>query len=277
MAKRKVIIEPFQDTKKWLCTFNDLMTLLLTFFVLLLSMSTLESKSIKEVQTTLLNALGVMEAGAAREQSIIDKIFRIEEIGRKIKIFRNIMIPREDIVIEEDLAEGDVPPRIDAFKVIKEEGTKPVAVKEEEYIFNQFKELLDKGFLEPGIVVIKRKRGVLLRLADSILFDTGSDTLRPESLAVLKKIAALMKKTHLNILIEGHTDSSPIRTERYPSNWELSVARAVGVTEYLVESCSISPERMAVVGYGDQVPLAPNDTDKNRKKNRRIEVILNES
>ena len=83
MAKREVIIEPYEDTKKWLCTFNDLMTLLLTFFVLILSMSTMSSKKVMEFSDDFIKALGVMEAGKAKEETIIEQIYRLEEIGKR--------------------------------------------------------------------------------------------------------------------------------------------------------------------------------------------------
>ena len=83
-----------------------------------------------------------------------------------------------------------------------------------------------------------------------------------------------MKETKLHIYVEGHTDSRPIHTARYPSNWELSVARAVNVVEHMMKKYSIAPERMGVAGYGDSMLVAPDINEKNRRKNRRIEIIL---
>ena len=96
MAKKNVIIEPYKDTKKWLMTFNDLMTLLLTFFVLILSMSSSSAKEIKDFQQDLMRAIGFMEAGRVKEDTIIKKILKLEQIGEKLKIFKNIMPPEEE-------------------------------------------------------------------------------------------------------------------------------------------------------------------------------------
>ncbi len=84
----------------------------------------------------------------------------------------------------------------------------------------------------------------------------------------------MIKKTSLNVYIEGHTDSLPIKTKRFPSNWELSVARAVNVAQVLVERFAVSPARIGVSGYGDSMPIGPNDTAENRAGNRRIDIVL---
>ena len=107
MAKKKIVIIPFEDTRKWLCTFNDLMTLLLTFFVLLLSMSSLDSKSVKDIQEQMINALGVMEAGSTQEETVIQKLFHVDEIGKRMKVFKNILSPTEKSDSDDNFIEKD--------------------------------------------------------------------------------------------------------------------------------------------------------------------------
>ncbi len=279
MAKKKVIIEPWEDKQKWLCTFNDLMTLLLTFFVLILSMSSLDAKSVRELQQEMLDALGLMQAGKVSEETIIEKIFDLDEIGKRLKIFKNLFPSLKDEIDDEDMIEADDQQvkRIEDFVVIKEEGQKKSLEKEKEDVFNQFREIVADGFNTPGITVLKKNRGIVLRLQDSILFNPGKTELKDKQLLILKKVAMVLKKTKLKIYIEGHTDSQPVHTAKYPSNWELSVARAVSVAECLIGKYQVSPEKIRVGGYGDTVPVAPDNTPENRRKNRRIEIILSRS
>lgn len=275
MPKKKVIIEPAEDTAAWLCTFNDLMTLLLTFFVLLLSMSSLDAQSVKDIQAEMLQALGVLEEGRAKEETIIDKIFNLEEIGKRLKIFKNILPAIEEEIELEQIEKGIplVERLFEDFLIIKEEG-KETSLDEEEYIFNQFKEIIEEDFHIPGITILKKKRGVVLRLADSILFDSGNVNIKDSAYPLLAKVAGVLDRSALHVYIEGHTDSTPIETERFPSNWELSVARSVSVAALLQETLAVSPERIGVSGYGDSLPVSPNTTAANRAKNRRIEIIL---
>ncbi len=274
MAKQKVVLIPPEDTAKWLCTFNDLMTLLLTFFVLLLSMSSLDSKSVKDVQANLINALGVMEEGTFHEETVVEKLFKLEEIGKRQKLFKNILPPVEEGIEQEERIEDITPPQdlLKDFIIVKEEGIKQV--EDEEFVFNQFREILNENYYEPGITIMKKERGVVLRLADHILFSPGTSELSPKAYELLNKVANVLKKTNLNMYIEGHTDSIPIKTVRYPSNWELSVARAVTVVMYMIENMAVPPAKIGVSGYADSEPVAPNNTAENRKKNRRLEIIL---
>jgi chemotaxis protein MotB len=91
---------------------------------------------------------------------------------------------------------------------------------------------------------------------------------------VLKQIGNSFKNFEGSVLVEGHTDNLPIDTERFPSNWELSTARAVSVVRYLTEEVGINPVNLSAVGYGDTKPRVPNDTPENRRKNRRVKIIL---
>lgn len=273
MAKKKIVIIPYEDDAKWLCTFNDMMTLLLTFFVLLLSMSSLDAKKIADLQEEMINALGVMEAGYMREETVIEKVLRINEIGKRMKIFKNILPPIEEGREIDDRVELEYPDELfENFIVLREEGIRPVESLDE--IFNQFRAILQDNWYEPGVTILKQERGIVLRLQDAILFSPGGTDLESGAREVLSQVASVMQQCGLNVSIEAHTDATPIRTARFPSNWELSVARAVSVAEYLIAHESIAPSRIGVSGFADTRPVAPNDSAANRSKNRRIEIIL---
>jgi chemotaxis protein MotB len=118
------------------------------------------------------------------------------------------------------------------------------------------------------------KEGVVVRLSGSYLFDSGRAELKPNSMAVLDAIVAVLKPLPNEIRVDGHTDSIPIDSPRYPTNWELSAARAVAVTRYFAETGGIPATRLQAAGFGEFRPLVPNDTREHRAMNRRVEIHL---
>jgi chemotaxis protein MotB len=129
--------------------------------------------------------------------------------------------------------------------------------------------------LAAGQIEIFRLEGRLqVRALESILFDSGSARIKPEGREVLGKVAEQLKSIGGHrIVVEGHTDSLPIATERFPSNWELSAGRAAGVVRFLVEQ-GLDPAQLAASGHGSQQPIADNATSAGRARNRRIEIVL---
>jgi chemotaxis protein MotB len=113
-----------------------------------------------------------------------------------------------------------------------------------------------------------------MRLSDHALFNLGEAEISVAAIPILKKIGSIVAKTDYLVRIEGHTDDLPIRTVAFPSNWELSTARAVNVLRYLTEKFSLSPQRISAVGFGEYQTVAPNDSPANRAKNRRVEIIF---
>jgi chemotaxis protein MotB len=106
-----------------------------------------------------------------------------------------------------------------------------------------------------------------------LLFESGSAELKPEAKAVLDTIAEILKFLPNKIRIEGHTDDRPIRSARFPSNWHLSVARALNTAYYLM-SKGVNPEKISIAGYSEYRPIAPNDSEENRAKNRRVDIVI---
>jgi len=274
MAKKKVIIIPWENTSKWLCTFNDLMTLLLTFFVLILSMSSLSASKVRELQAQLIDALGMMEFGKSEDEYVIQQLFNLDEIGKKQKIVKTLKQPVPELKKKKDHLLAKIPPELQLkeFAVLKQEGKKEY--NEAEIIFKQFEKLINENYFEPGITVIKRERGIVLRLKENILFKPGESALMEKTYRTLAKISPILKKTAMKISIEGHTDTTPIKSEQFPSNWELSMDRAIKVLDFFINTAQIAPEKFSVAGYGDSLPVAPNNTPENRAKNRRIDLVF---
>lgn len=229
----------------WMTTFSDLMSLLLTFFVLLLSMASLDQKKIKEALGSLQGALGVLEGGF------------------KTEVSKELILP----------SVGIEPPK----KMVMERLKKLVYThfrpgKGRSYKFKE-------GYIESkedqkGPVELREtKEGVVVSIVGGVLFPPGEATLTPQGKRLLDDLISLIKGIKYPIRIEGHTDNTPIFGGKYRDNWELSVARAVSVLRYFV-SKGISPKQLSVAGYGPYKPLYPNDTPEHRARNRRVDIVI---
>ena len=124
------------------------------------------------------------------------------------------------------------------------------------------------------VSVSQDERGVVVHVAEELLFPSGSATLKGSSLSSLDLLAGVLKTLPNDIRIEGHTDDVPINTATFPSNWQLSVARAMNTGEYLMTQHGLKPERVSIVGYSEYKPLVPNTSVENRAKNRRVDIVI---
>ncbi|MEJ2643308.1 MAG: OmpA family protein [Desulfosarcinaceae bacterium] len=216
----------------WLTTFNDMMTLLMVFFVLLFSMSTVDMKRFKHFQGELQSALGILEAGQRTKIGVVD--------------------PEPPMArTSEESGDAPLPPEVAA------------QVKE----LRQLSERL-------GLPGIWSPRRIQITLEDALLFGSAQTRFSPKAMPVLTEVAAALKKIDGDILVEGHTDNRPIVSDRYPSNWALSTARAAQVVKFLIDAGQIAPQRLAAVGYAASKPIASNDTPEGRATNRRVEIVL---
>ena len=129
--------------------------------------------------------------------------------------------------------------------------------------------------LEPGEIEVRREDdSIVFRIADSLVFPSASAELRPGALPLLQVIGEIVRDLPNEIRVEGHTDAVPVLTERYPSNWELSSARATAVLRYLTEDGAVDPSRVYAAGYGEHRPLATNETPEGRALNRRADIVV---
>ena len=118
------------------------------------------------------------------------------------------------------------------------------------------------------------ERGLIVHVMESALFRPGSADLEPQALEVLDLVADIIKPLPNHVRIEGHTDDRPISTPVFPSNWELSSARATEVVRYMIDGHAMAPTRLSALGYGKFRPLRPNNTIENRAQNRRIDILI---
>lgn len=232
LRKRPREAEFPKATGIWLTTFNDMMTLLMVFFVLLFSMSTVDMKRFKHFQGELQSALGILGAGQKTKVGVVDP---------------------EPPMTRRSEESGDAP--------------LPPEMAAEVLALRQLSERL-------GLPGSWSPRRIQITLEDALLFGSAQTRFSPKAMAVLREVAAALKKIDGDILVEGHTDNRPVVSDRYPSNWELSTARAAQVVKFLSEAGQIAPRRLAAVGYADSKPISNNDTPEGRAINRRVEIVL---
>ena len=223
--------EPSGGGAAWMATFADMMTLLLCFFILLLSFATMDIVKFRDAMGSVQEALGVQFQHEGDFEAIASSPLQLDEFEATVGI-------GEDRALLDELNAA-----------ISEEG------------------------LDDEIGAEIDGRGVVVRIDGQVLYQQGDSSLKPESDAILTRIAALVRGTAHRVMIEGHTDDIPIRTARYPSNWELSTARAIAAMRFLVDH-NVDAERVGVAGYADQRPVAPNDGPENRASNRRVEFVF---
>src|SRR5713226_4699014 len=225
-----------ENAERWLLTYADLITLLMVFFVVLYSMSSADSTKFKAISVALQQAfnLDVLKGQAAT--SIGD-------------------------------AASTPPAAVDTL-------INDSQVPQVSRLQSKIQAVVDGVAQSPDVSVSIDKEGVVIRLSGSYLFDSGRAELKPNSLSILDAVSAELRIQSNDIRIDGHTDSTPIDSPRYPTNWELSVARALAVTRHLTESDALPSGRLMAAGFGEFRPLVPNDTHDHRAMNRRVEIHL---
>jgi len=217
--------DPLNSAPNWMVTFGDMVTLILTFFVLLLSFANVDAKKFEMASSSLRGVLGALD-------------------NQRTPFFR----------------EGDGPQTYDLLN--RTAGA--VRIRE-------LNRKLQEMGMQNKVIVTGTADGVMIRMGDRILFDEGKADIIAGAKPILNIIAEAVKDDAGRIMVAGHTDIIPIHTEKFPSNWELSSARAVEVVRYFIDNAGIAPQVLAAVGYSEYVPLVPNNTPENRQINRRVE------
>lgn len=124
------------------------------------------------------------------------------------------------------------------------------------------------------ITITENERGVTVHIMEELLFASGSAVIKSSSLVTLDTLAGVLRRLPNDLRVEGHTDNVPISTAQFPSNWHLSVSRALNVAYYLIQRHGLIQERVSVVGYSEYLPIAPNNTPEDRSKNRRVDIVI---
>jgi chemotaxis protein MotB len=226
--------------ERWLVSYADFVTLLLAFFVTMYAVTRLDSEKLSVAQQSINRALSAPAfLGGFPMEAGLDK----NPAGLS----------------------GDL---VGATLV----RTPPSSQMEEvtQSVRDELKEKIEKG----EVHLLHTGKGLVLRLPEFLFFDSGQATVSPEARPLLDKLAGILKLIPNHIVIEGHTDNRPIHTPQFPSNWELSTARAAALVRYFVEEHHLDPARFSAAGYGEYHPVADNGDDKGRQANRRVELII---
>lgn len=141
-------------------------------------------------------------------------------------------------------------------------------------IEEELRKMLEDQSLKGNVKLELNERGLTVRFLDNVFFDSGKANLKPEAQKIIDDISEILQRSKKNIIVEGHTDNVPISTYIYPSNWELSTARAVNVVKYMIEFGKIDPIRLSAAGYADQHPISDNSIPDGRKDNRRVDMVI---
>lgn len=229
-------------TPPWYTTYSDMMTLLLTFFVLLYALSS-NNKRFDEFLRSLNQAMG-------RKGSVGADIHK-KGLGSGI-----LKTPKGDSI------------KPQKFGLTQREITEMERIKKE--LDNYVKGLSNGSKISTQLT----ERGLVIRFAGQLLFESGKADIRPESLDLLSNVSNIIKNKTNSIRVEGFTDNMPISNSRYPSNWELSTARATAVLRFLINIHKVDPKRLSAAGYGEYRSVYPNDSDINRSQNRRVDIVL---
>ncbi len=239
MGEPQAIKKEEAGAPAWVVTFGDLMSLLLCFFVLLLSFSEMDRQKYKEVAGSLKEAFGIQRKTQAWDS------------------------PRGERIIARDFDR-----QLNLTKDIEAEAVKKKLIEEIKSLFPEDIK---------GLISVTNENGeIIIRLMGETTFDSGKAEIRPSTRPLLIKIAKVLKKAKGEIIIAGHTDNVPIVGGPFHSNLYLSIARAASVAELFIKDAGFDPRRIATMGFGEYRPVKSNATWQGRQSNRRVEIILSD-
>ncbi len=255
---KKQHAEEHENLERWLVSYADFITLLFATFVVLYALAQVDISSYADLQDSIKKAFAAPSVLEGSDNILPGQSNSLMDNGAGAGAGAG-SAPSESFI----------PPLMEYLSAKYEE-------KSFKDIQSDIEKLEKAGEIE-GVDTIIDDRGLHINLEDSdLFFRSGEATLKPNTYKTLNKIADLIKKKFANHLIrvEGHTDNLPIKSTVFPSNWELSSARACAVARFFIENKDMSPNLMAAIGYADNKPLVPNSSEANRKKNRRVEILV---
>ncbi len=242
--------EPEEGAPIWMITFADMMTLLMAFFVMLLSFANMDIQKFKKLMGSVHQSFGAGRTDPGRS-------------GLSTEDAYDAMLRRAEERLNPGRSNQIVPPLVPGQSG-REGG------------FSQASQVIQSVFGDvgvEGVEVTPVKGGVMVRVPGGVLFDSGSAEVKETGMPLIILASKLMNKYKFDLYINGHTDSVPVAGGKYPSNWELSSARAAAALRLLVER-GADPGRLVAVGYADSRPVADNQSFEGRQKNRRIEFVF---
>ncbi len=273
---------PKAGSPAWMASFADLMAILMCFFVLLLSFSEMDAMKFRRLAGSLAQAFGVQAEVRADEvpkgTSIIAQEFSpgrpeptpINEIYQRTQDITEMSL--EVLTSEEyDLKQGEMDD-----KAMKDQVTQRLQelIRETQQDARDLARKLQAQITSGQIEIETRGRQIIIRIREKGSFRLGSADLASDYYEVMDEIRTVLAQKPGRIQVQGHTDDLPISSARFRSNWDLSAMRAASVAHELMRDGGLAQNRFEVTGYSDTRPLVPNDSDANRARNRRVEIVI---
>lgn len=254
MARKKKHAEHVNH-ERWLVSYADFITLLFAFFVVMFAASNSDQKKAGQIATAVQVAF--------KEMAVFTPT------GKVVPLYDNGNLPSDTKrVIGNDHSAFDASQFVTSGKP-----TQPTS-KALADIRSQLEVKLKEELAKRSVRISEDSRGLTVSLAEQGFFGPGSAVMPPAALAAVDRIAATLRPMGYSIRVEGHTDNTPIHTAQFPSNWELSTARATFLLQYLISTGNIPPDQLSAVGYGEYRPVASNDTAEGRAANRRVDLVV---
>jgi len=243
--------EKHQNHERWLVSYADFITLLFAVFTTLYAMSQTDKKKVEEIMQSLQQSFGI--TASSPKVNVIQ--------SKQIAIMPTIK-PEVTVLTG--------PARTQAIS--KGKG------RAEEKDFRQIKSAIEAYLIKQGaqdkVSLSITRRGLIVSLKETGFFDSGQAQLKQSAYDLINTIAEAMTQYNNPLRVEGHTDNIPISTSQFPSNWELSTARATNVLRYLLKYYDTEPEKISATGFSEFRPLADNATPEGRAKNRRVDLVM---
>lgn len=256
---RKREEEAAPGSPAWMATFSDLMNLLLCFFVLLFSMSSVDVQKFELIAASFSQTFSIFSAGST---AIGDGVLISNGVSQMNELDQYINSMGQAEEVEEQ--------KLDALEAAKEE-----QLKESEALAEKIAEAIGENDLQKDVDIEFNSQFVQLTMRGSMLFDSGSAQLKPEALPTVQKISMILERYADSVIeVEGHTDNVPIHNAQYANNNVLSTFRALTIVDYLAENTNLDRALLKHSGRGEYVPVADNSTAEGRAKNRRVEIKI---
>jgi len=243
---RKPLHEEHENLERWLVSYADFITLLFAFFVVMYSISQVNESKYKVLSDALINAFKNAPTSPHAPLSI-----------QTSKNTAGAQAQKAIVVKKSDVPDPNQKKETEKMKAIAKDLTS----------------VMEKLVKQGQVKVTQSSKGIVVEINASVLFASGQAVLQEESIKVLTAVAKVLADVPNHIQVEGHTDNAPISNVLFPSNWELSAARASSVVR-LFEVNGVAPERLVAVGYGEHRPVESNSTPEGRARNRRVTVLI---
>ncbi|MHB8121468.1 MAG: flagellar motor protein MotB [Desulfuromonadaceae bacterium] len=244
--------EKHVNHERWLVSYADFITLLFAVFVVLYAMGQSDKKKVEEVMQSIQSSFGMASAGAT---------------APKINV-----IASQTITVIPSLK-----PEL-AISPMRRTRSGQAKTRAEEKDFRQIKSAVEAYLIKQGaqskVTLEITRRGLIVSLKEAGFFNSGQANIKPEAYELINTIAEVMTQYNNPMRLEGHTDNIPINTAQFPSNWELSTARATNGLKYLLKNFNVDANKISATGYAEFRPIADNSTPDGRARNRRVDLVM---